>query len=78
MKATARPGTVPAEATRTLPALRFEITEAAQILRCSRALLYERIKAGAIRTQKDGFRTYISAIELQRYVRACDRRGNGR
>jgi excisionase family DNA binding protein len=52
----------------TLPHLRFEITEAARILRISRATLYERIRGGLIATQKDGRRTFITATELQRYV----------
>ncbi len=51
-----------------LPHLRFEITEAAHILRISRATLYERIRVGLIATQKDGRRTFITATELQRYV----------
>jgi excisionase family DNA binding protein len=53
-----------------LPHLRFEIVEAARILRMSRATLYERIKAGEIKAQKDGRRRYITAVELQRYVLA--------
>jgi excisionase family DNA binding protein len=52
----------------TLPHLRFEITEAARILRISRATLYERIRGGLINTQKDGRRTFITATELHRYV----------
>ena len=55
-----------------LPQLRFEIIEAARILRMSRATLYERIRAGEIKAQKDGRRRYISASELQRYVLAKD------
>jgi excisionase family DNA binding protein len=55
-----------------LPQLRFEIIEAARILRMSRATLYERIRAGEIKAQKDGRRRYISALELQRYVLAKD------
>jgi hypothetical protein len=35
-----------------LPHLRFEIPEAARILRISRATLYERIREGLITTQK--------------------------
>ena len=54
-----------------LPALRFEIVEAAQILRMSRAQLYNRIHDGAIRPQKDGARTYITRAELERYVLTC-------
>ena len=54
-----------------LPALRFEVFEAAQILRMSRAQLYHRIQEGAITPQKDGARTYITRAELERYVAAC-------
>jgi excisionase family DNA binding protein len=56
-----------------LPALRFEVLEAAQILRMSRAQLYNRIHDGALRHQKDGARTYITRTELERYVEACSR-----
>jgi excisionase family DNA binding protein len=52
----------------SLPHLRFEITEAARLLRISRATLYERIRSGVIATQKDGRRTFITAAELHRYV----------
>jgi excisionase family DNA binding protein len=55
-----------------LPQLRFEIIEAARILRMSRATLYERIRAGEIKAQKDGRRRYITVVELQRYVLAKD------
>jgi len=51
-----------------LPALRFEVVEAAQILRMSRAQLYKRIQEGVITPQKDGARTYITRTELERYV----------
>jgi excisionase family DNA binding protein len=51
-----------------LPHLRFEIPEAARILRISRATLYERIREGLITIQKDGRRRFITAAELQRYV----------
>jgi hypothetical protein len=54
-----------------LPALRFEVSEAAQILRMSRAQLYNRISDGSLRPQKDGARTYITRMELERYVQAC-------
>jgi hypothetical protein len=55
-----------------LPALRFEIVEAALILRMSRAQLYTRIQEGVIKPQKDGARTYITRPELERYVEACN------
>jgi hypothetical protein len=34
----------------------------------SRATLYERIRAGLIKAQRDGRRRYITAVELQRYI----------
>jgi len=54
-----------------LPSLRFEVTEAAQILRMSRAQLYNRIHDGSLKPQKDGARTYITRAELERYVQTC-------
>ena len=53
------------------PLLRFDVTEAAQILRMSRAQLYNRIGEGVLQAQKDGTRTYISLAELERYVASC-------
>jgi excisionase family DNA binding protein len=52
--------------------LRFDIAEAASILKFSRATLYSRISDGVIRTQKDGRRTYITRAELERYVASRD------
>ncbi len=52
--------------------LRFDMAEAAKILRMSRAQLYKRIKSGTLRPQKDGARTYITRVELERYVQACN------
>jgi len=51
--------------------LRFDMREAAEILRMSRAKLYMRINDGAIKPQKDGGRTYITRSELERYVASC-------
>lgn len=68
MTARARPPESPAS---PLPNLRFEIIEAAQILRMSRAQLYNRIQEGCIRLQKDGSRSYITHAELERYVDSC-------
>ena len=55
----------------SLPSLRFEVPEAAQILRMSRAQLYNRIHDGSLKPQKDGARTYITRAELERYVQSC-------
>jgi len=60
-----------ASPTTSLPALRFDIPEAAKILRMSRAQLYNRIYEGTIKPQKDGARTYITRGELERYVESC-------
>ena len=68
MTARVRPPESPAS---PLPNLRFEIVEAAQILRMSRAQLYNRIQEGCIRLQKDGSRSYITHAELERYVDSC-------
>ena len=57
--------------TEPLPQLRFEIAEAARILRVSRATLYQRINAGHLKIHKDGRRSYVTAVELHRYVGAC-------
>jgi len=62
---------VAAAAPTALPALRFEVPEAAQILRMSRTQVYNRIGEGTLQAQKDGARTYIALVELQRYVAAC-------
>jgi hypothetical protein len=56
-----------------LPLLRFEIDEVVEILRMSRAQVYNRIAEGAIRVQKDGARTYVTLTELERYVEDCER-----
>jgi len=65
------PRNAPAEHTRPLPALRFDINEVAGILRMSRAQLYKRIAEGGIKIQKDGARTYVTLREIERYVEAC-------
>lgn len=55
-----------------LPALRYGIAEAARMLRMSRSTLYERIRAGEMRAQRDGRRRYITAGELRRYISEKD------
>jgi hypothetical protein len=51
---------------------RFEVSEAAQILRMSRAQLCNRIHEGVLKPQNDGARTYITRAEFERYVDARD------
>jgi hypothetical protein len=43
------------------------------MLRMSRAQLYNRLKEGRIKGQKDGARTYITRVELERYVAECNK-----
>jgi excisionase family DNA binding protein len=56
-----------------LPNLRFAVSEAARVLRVSRALIYHRIHQGSLRAQKDGARTFITQAELERYVESCNK-----
>jgi len=46
----------------------FTIGEAAQYLRISRALLYQLIRQGRIRTIKIGTRTIVRGAELERFL----------
>ncbi|MDP9019090.1 MAG: helix-turn-helix domain-containing protein [Candidatus Eremiobacteraeota bacterium] len=52
----------------SLPQLRFEIPDAAKILRISRATSDELLNSGLITVQKSGRRTLITESELRRYV----------
>jgi excisionase family DNA binding protein len=61
----------PYNQTTALPPLRLETHEAARMLRMSRAQLYNRMREGSIKAQKDGARTYITRTELERYVASC-------
>lgn len=51
---------------------RYRLSEAFQLLGLPRASGYQRIKEGSLRRQKDGRRSYVSAAEIERYVRARD------
>lgn len=51
---------------------RYILPEAFFLLGLPRSSGYERIKTGALRIHKDGRRSYISAAEIDRYVRARD------
>jgi excisionase family DNA binding protein len=46
----------------------FTVSEAAQYLRISRALLYQLIRKGRIRTVKIGARTIVRGAELERFL----------
>jgi len=53
-----------------LPQIRFDLAEASRILRMSLGTLYARIRTPELRTHKDGRRSYVTATELERYVRS--------
>ena len=46
----------------------FTVGEAAQYLRISRALLYQLIRKGRIKTVKIGARTIVRGAELERFL----------
>lgn len=50
------------------PTARYTIPEALEHLKFSRALLFQRVAKGLLRTQQDGGRTFITGAELHRYI----------
>lgn len=48
---------------------RYRIDEAFKLLGLARSEGYKRVKEGKLRAQKDGRRSYITADEIDRYVR---------
>lgn len=49
---------------------RYPIPEAFSLLGLPRSSGYERVAKGLIRVQKDGRRSYVTAEEMDRYVRS--------
>jgi hypothetical protein len=52
--------------------LRVSIPMATQLVGESRSRLYQKIRAGELRTVKEGSKTLITMSELRRYVAATD------
>lgn len=52
--------------------LRHSVAKAAAMLRVSPAGVYKKISAGVLRAQRDGGRSYISHVELERYVASLE------
>lgn len=48
---------------------RYRPKEAADLLGLSRTEFYRRLREGKLRSQKDGRRSYVTADEIDRYVR---------
>ena len=59
----------------SLSPLRLSLDQAAQMLNTSRAVIYCRIRDGALRAHKDGRRTYLSLVEVKRYAKRMERGG---
>jgi excisionase family DNA binding protein len=55
-----------------IPPARLTIPEACRALRFTKPMLYKRINAGEIKSQREGVRRYISVAEVQRYVASLD------
>ena len=49
--------------------LRYSIAQATILLGLSRSTLYTRVAEGKLTIHKDGRRTFVSAIQLHRYLR---------
>jgi hypothetical protein len=50
---------------------RYPIDDGFALLGIPRASGYVKVRTGKLRVQKDGRRTYITAAEIDRYVREC-------
>lgn len=70
-QAIAHPLVLPTKVVSSPPPMRFSIEEATVMLSMGRTQLYARIRNGAIKSHKDGARTYITRSELERYVDSC-------
>lgn len=51
---------------------RYSVPELLDALGFSRSTFYARVKAGLIKLTKDGRRSFVSAEELERYLKACE------
>ena len=51
------------------PPLMFRISDVVKLTRLSRSVIYEQIRAGRLRTVKQGSATLITAAALADYVR---------
>lgn len=58
--------------------LLYKVSDAVRLLRMSRAFIYMQIKAGRLRTVKQGSATYITADALADYVALLEREAAAR
>jgi excisionase family DNA binding protein len=52
--------------------LAYRVSEAAEVLAISRSRFYELIAEGKIRVLKEGSRTLVRRVELERYLDALE------
>lgn len=52
----------------TPPQLLYKVADAVHVLRMSRAYIYKQIRAGRLRTVKEGDATFITAAALTDYI----------
>lgn len=57
-----------AEGRRSVPAVLYDVDEAAEALRLSRSALYELIRSGQLRSVKSGRRRLVPVAALAEYV----------
>jgi excisionase family DNA binding protein len=56
------------EGRRSVPAMLYDVDEAAEALRLSRSALYELIRSGQLRSVKSGRRRLVPVAALSEYV----------
>ena len=59
----------------TVPAVLYNVEEAAEALRLSRWTLYELIRSGRLRTVKQGHRRLVPVAALHEYVALLESEG---
>jgi excisionase family DNA binding protein len=65
--------------TATEPApVMYRISDVVRLTRLSRSVIYEQIRAGRLRTVKQGTATLITAAALDDYVRLLEREARSR
>ena len=60
------------------PQLLYKVADLVTVLRMSRAYVYKQIKAGRLRTVKEGDATFVTAAALADYVALLEREADAR
>lgn len=51
---------------------RYTVKEVGELLRLAHATVYRRIADGLLEVTKDGYRTFVTAEALERYLQSCE------